>query len=480
MNDKKLVNLAIDFGTTNTLVAYFEDTPKLLSLPGISYRLGEIDLVPSIIGYSKGKSSLSAHLGQEAKKLPTRDTVRRMKLFVDSKRASRIHGEHVSFKDAIKDFYYNLISSLRYRYLQSEIDTIVFTVPVDSFDTYRSLIDEMCEEARIRKYQILDESTAAALGYEAAVSLENPYMVADFGGGTLDISIIKLGREGQNLKAKVLGKASAQLGGSDIDDWLLDDFIDRNNLGELRSRYYDDEDLRTAIEQAKVELCEQGKSNIFYSDKEGDFDLKNEYTIKDLERILNKNNFSSQIQEAIDNAIDQGYENGIKKADIVKVMLIGGSSRVKAFSDVFETNFGKKVEMGDPYGAVVRGAANFLNDRVVDDFLHHRYALEYLNEKTGFYDYEVIIEKGCKYPSQPIRRLIVTPFNGQKKVALKFFEISESKIADVKLDGVFFDEQGQMRASKIVDTNQTSIPLNPNNPEFINLDPPSKKGTRSP
>jgi len=59
MNDKKLVNLAIDFGTTNTLVAYFEDTPKLLSLPGISYRLGEIDLVPSIIGYSKGKSSLS-------------------------------------------------------------------------------------------------------------------------------------------------------------------------------------------------------------------------------------------------------------------------------------------------------------------------------------------------------------------------------------------------------------------------------------
>jgi len=470
------VNIAIDFGTTNTLVATFDDKPNILCLHGISYELCGIDMISSVVGYSKERDRSRVSIGKETEKLPDDNVVKRMKRLAATKRYKKILGKEISYRQATKDFLEHLVNALRYRFLQSEIGSIVFTVPVDSYDTYRATIDEVCEITRIYSYHVIDESTAAALGYEIPVSKDNPCMIVDFGGGTLDISVVVIGREGKIVKAKVLGKSGIQLGGSDIDEWILEDFIDQHGLQEFKGKFFDNEDLRKKSENAKLEMSSNNTAKLCHHDNEADFDLCSQYTPADLSRILNKNRFFIKVQESIDSAIEQCYENGVKKSDIGKVLLIGGSSQIPMFKQIFETNFGTRVAQGNPFDAVVRGAANYLNDRVVDDFLHHKYALQHLNTSTGCHDYEVIVDRGCKYPSPPVKKIVSTPFAGQNRVALRIYEISESKLEDNSLIGVDFAESGDLLVkhgtSKIL---LERVPLNSENPEFITLDPPSMK-----
>jgi molecular chaperone DnaK (HSP70) len=129
--------------------------------------------------------------------------------------------------------------------------SIVFTVPVDSFETYRLWLGQVCESLQVEQVRMLDEPTAAALGYGLAD--QETLLVIDFGGGTLDLSLVQLDRaqaqpkplgfilkwgqksfaeqSGQTPKtARVLAKAGQNLGGSDIDNWLVDYFAEAQGL----------------------------------------------------------------------------------------------------------------------------------------------------------------------------------------------------------------------------------------------------------
>lgn len=475
--EAETVNIAIDFGMTNTLVATFQDKPNILRLPGISYELSNIHLIPSAVGYYTEKGNTRTIIGAETSKLPESNIARRMKRLATSKRYKRILGKDVSYSQATKDFLEYLINSLRYRYLQREIGTIVFTVPVESFDTYRAIIDEVCENSRVYLYHVLDESTAAALGYEIPLSQDKPYMIIDFGGGTIDISVVKLTRIGTNFTVNVLGKSGATIGGTDIDDMILTDFVVSHGLKESLAKYSEDEILRRMVELLKIDVCNSGVGEINFTDHEGDFTIKAQYTLAQFNSILQKNRFNAMIQGVIDNALEMAYENGVKKSDIAQVLLVGGSSQIPLFVDVVNTNFPNKVMKQNPYGAVVRGAANFLNDKVMEDFLHHHYALQHLDKKRNVYDYEVIVPEGTKYPAKNIKRLIIAlPFSGQTRAALKIFEVGQYTIEEDILSGVSFDEEGNLiteREESDIETRR--VPLNNDATDFIVLDPPSVK-----
>jgi len=474
----KNVAIAIDFGTTNTLVATFEDTPTVMSLPGISMKISDIDLIPSALGYYSEKGKTQRCIGVETEKLSEKHIIRRMKRLATSTRYRKILGRDISYNQATKDFLDYLINAIRFRYLQSEIGTIVFTVPVDSFDTYRAIIDEVCEIALITNYHILDESTAAALGYETALSNDKPYMIIDFGGGTIDVSIVKLTRRDNEPAVKVLGKSGLNFGGSDIDDWIIEHFVSTNGLAANLSRYSEDEGLRKSIEKMKIDLCKTGCGEISFFDSEGDFSLSDKYDMTQLSEILAKNKFNTIIQNSIDNALDLAYENGIRKRDISQVLLVGGSSQIPAFKEIIEMNFPEKIRGNDPFGAVVRGAANYLNDKIVEDFLHHHYALQYLNQERNTLDYEVIVQQGTQFPAYNVQRMIIAlPYSGQTKAAIKVFEIARPKNQVYSLSGIYFDGDDNLVA-KISNTHASErrVQLNPNNPEFINIDPPSVKG----
>lgn len=474
----KKINIAIDFGTTNTLVATFEDIPTVMSLPSISRKVSDIDLIPSAIGYYSEKGKEQRCIGVETEKLSEKHIIRRMKRLATSSRYRKILGKDITYNKATKDFLDYLINAIRYRFSQSEIGNIVFTVPVDSFDTYRAIIDEICEKARISKYHVLDESTAAALGYEIALSNEKPYMIIDFGGGTIDASIVKLTRREKGFAVRVLGKSGTNFGGSDIDDWLLEDFIGKNGMTQNLSKYFSMESLKKNIEELKIEIGASDQGEISYYDMEGDFNLKGVYSSAQLSEVLNRNGFSAIIQNCLDNAIDLAYENGVKKRDIAEVLLVGGSSQLSQFQEIIETNFPGRVQACDPFGAIVRGAANFLNDKVVEDFLHHRYALQYLDTKRNLFAYETIIPEGTQFPAVNAKRLIVAlPYSGQKRANLSIFEIAEARISDSKPDRIYYDENDNLMIDRSSDSVIIrKVALNPNYQDFIEIDPPSIKG----
>ena len=70
------------------------------------------------------------------------------------------------------------------------VESLIFTVPVDSFEAYRNWLGEVCQSLEVEQVRMIDEPTAAALGYGMADA--EILLVVDFGGGTLDLSLVKL------------------------------------------------------------------------------------------------------------------------------------------------------------------------------------------------------------------------------------------------------------------------------------------------
>ena len=130
-------------------------------------------------------------------------------------------------------------------------DSLVLTVPVDSFETYRHWLGQVCQDLQVDQVRMIDEPTAAALGYGKAD--QDVLLVLDFGGGTFDLSLVQLNPSQQQTQplgfilkwgdknlaetskqrpqsARVLAKSGQNLGGTDLDNWLVDHFAKTQNL----------------------------------------------------------------------------------------------------------------------------------------------------------------------------------------------------------------------------------------------------------
>lgn len=115
-----------------------------------------------------------------------------------------------------------------------EPSLVIFTVPVGTFERYLDWFKDVAIELNLPTVKFVDKSTAAALGY----AVQRPgsiVLVADFGGGTLDLSLVRtspLGKDDVKLQAEVY------VGGEDIDRWIIEDYLvklnsDRKSIGEV-------------------------------------------------------------------------------------------------------------------------------------------------------------------------------------------------------------------------------------------------------
>ena len=240
--------LAIDFGTSNTCVTRTNPVTgqsETLNIPGLSQQIGtNPPLIPSLV-YVENAAEGKVLIGQQVRDRGY-DSKNDPRFFRSFKRGiganiqgflPELDGQVITFEQIGTWFLTNLISQL------GSIESLVLTVPVDSFESYRHWLGEACQTLPIEQVRILDEPTAAALGYGMA-GKEN-LLVIDFGGGTLDLSLVRLDasiqagktplgfllkfgqkslteKSGQKLKtARVLAKAGQNLGGTDIDNWLV-------------------------------------------------------------------------------------------------------------------------------------------------------------------------------------------------------------------------------------------------------------------
>ncbi|HSM81114.1 MAG TPA: Hsp70 family protein, partial [Nodosilinea sp.] len=242
--------IAVDFGTSNTVVARWNpvsDCPETVALPGLSLSLAAVPpLVPSLI-YVERPEAGGVVVGQAVcdRGLNIASDPR---FFANVKRGigaslqgflPDIDGVSLTFEQLGEWYLRSLLTQVRQ--VAGDDDSLVLTVPVDSFEAYRLWLSEVAASLDFKEVRLLDEPTAAALGY--GLSGEQTLLVLDFGGGTLDWSLVRLVAPAQKppvgflLKwrgqgaaqtsaqkpevARVLAKAGENLGGADIDQWLV-------------------------------------------------------------------------------------------------------------------------------------------------------------------------------------------------------------------------------------------------------------------
>ena len=487
--------IAIDFGTSNTTVAYWNETlsmAEIIEFDGISrkYRNPEKhdDIVtfciPSVINFHKKHILIGQEVfnkGKEMDKGTFKDIKRYIMKRKDLSRDTG-KGKKVSFYEAGEAFLKEIILKTK-NYLNNDIGEIVFTLPVDSFQYYQEWISELCRKVKIDRYRVIDEPTACALGYEANIRDNNISMVFDFGGGTLDVSIVKFEPSGNEKKSLVLGKAGASIGGIDIDGWILEDLLLQNDL-KLEEVQHIINLLLQNIEDTKIDLSFHNESSLsIFDDLRGTL-VTADYKRENFEDILKRNHLYSIIQETIDDALEEAALKGVRRRQIKEVLMIGGSSLIPSIRDLLEEKFGDRVKAFRPFDAVVKGGCFYAGGKSLDDYIKHDYCLKHWiwseDRRSGKYGYQPFIPKGTKYPAEEVAKFkIDAAVPGQKEVELMIFEVRANSSQKVKNEMIYNPETEKYEIKKInASGEEDRVIVNEKNPTFIKLDPPAKGGEK--
>nr|WP_239149595.1 molecular chaperone DnaK [Streptomyces sp. SID12501] len=242
-------------------------------------------------------------------------------------------------------------------YLGEDVSDAVITVPAYFDDSQRQATKEAGEIAGLKVLRIINEPTAAALAYGLDRGEEQTVLVFDLGGGTFDVSLLEIGDGVIEVKAT---NGDTQLGGDDWDQRIVDHLVKRfkGQQGiDLGSDKMALQRLREGAEKAKIELSSSSETtvNLPYVTASADGPLH-------LEEKLTRAQFQELTADLLDRCktpFSQAIKDaGVKLAAIDHVILVGGSTRMPAVSELVKELTGKEPNKGvNPDEVVALGAA---------------------------------------------------------------------------------------------------------------------------
>ena len=360
-----------------------------------------------------------------------------------------LDGETVTFERVGRQFLAETIAALRN--VPLPVDSLILTVPVDSFEAYRLWLGEACRFLHVDRVRTLDEPTAAALGYGLEDS--DLLLVVDFGGGTLDLSLVRLDRPGGTqplgfiLKwgekffdkqsgqrpnvARVLAKAGQNLGGTDIDNWLLDFFARERGLPKTAL-------TRRLAEKLKIQLSTRSPAREAYFDDETFESYTLELDRDRFDTILEANQFFDRFDGTLTRVLQEAKRQGIETKDIDAVLLVGGTARIPAVLDRVCRHFPvEKVRAERTFDAIAAGALQIDRGMEVRDFLYHSYGIRYWDRRNDRHSWHPIVRAGQPYPMEkPVELLLGASLENQPSVELVIGEMGEASAAmEVYFDG---------------------------------------------
>ena len=467
---------AIDFGTSNTAIARWNTVTQrgeLVKLPDISQQFGSrSSLIPSLV-YVENAALGQVIVGQAVRDRGL-DLTNDSRFFRNFKRGigtqiqgflPELDGVKITFEQIGEWFLRELITSIQ---AEAEIESLILTVPVDSFESYRHWLMGVCQSLAIAQIRILDEPTAAALGYGAAN--DKPLLVVDFGGGTIDLSLVQLSvdssPQGYLLKwgQKMLGKSTAQqkniarviakagdnLGGADIDNWLVDYFARTQGLPKSA--------LTTRLaERLKIKLSSATEAKEVYFNDETLETYSLSLSRDRLEKILEEQGFLQRLDELIDLLSQQVRRADLAITQIDSVLLVGGSVQIPAVQNWIKQYFDEeKVKRQLQLEAIATGALQVSQSMEIQDFLYHSYGIRYWNRKTNSHDWHPIIPSGQPYPmQQPVELVLGASTPNQTSIELIIGELKDTATTTE----VYFD--GDRLITRTLESNtNTAQPLN--------------------
>lgn len=488
--------IGIDFGTSNSVVAVWDpatESAHAIDVPGLAVAkvtAGQtMTVIPSLVHYAPDDANVTWYgsqvLDRNVNDHPS--TFRWMKRYIGDRASNprRVGTRRISPLDAGRDFLTAVVTAALAELGASADEEIAFSVPVESFEHYDNWLREVAESLGVRRFRLIDESSAAALGYGAHIQPGDVYVVFDFGGGTLDVSVVRIDEEGQDVgrRCRVLGKAGASVGGSTIDSWLFEEVLRRSE------RRDSDEDVRRlsqelllACEAAKEQLSESAEAVIAALDPESGRTLQATVTREELEELLDEKGVYTAITQALDRALLKANERGFGPDNVKQVLLVGGSSMIPSVQRTVRTKFGRdKVLLDRPLEAVALGAAAFVSGMDFFDHIQHTYAVRHVNAESGSYDFRTLVESGTSYPTEgPVASFTVKAiYDGQEELGLSIYELTEAVSSPGQATELVFDSSGAARMVSVsIDEakERRNFWMNEQSPTFLPADPPASAG----
>jgi molecular chaperone DnaK len=346
--------VGIDLGTTNSVVAVLEGGDPVVVANSEGSRT-----TPSVVAFARNGEVL---VGQPAKNQAVTNvdrTVRSVKRHMGTDWSIEVDGKKYTAPEISARILMKLKRDAE-SYLGEDITDAVITTPAYFNDAQRQATKDAGQIAGLNVLRIINEPTAAALAYGLdKADKEQTILVFDLGGGTFDVSLLEMGEGVVEVRAT---SGDNHLGGDDWDqrivDWLVEKFKATSGI-DLTKDKMAMQRLREAAEKAKIELSSSQSTSINLPYITVDADKNPLF----LDEQLTRAEFQRITQDLLDRTRKPFQsviaDTGISVSDIDHVVLVGGSTRMPAVTDlVKELTGGKEPNKGvNPDEVVAVGAA---------------------------------------------------------------------------------------------------------------------------
>ena len=343
--------IGIDLGTTNSCVAIMEGGEPVVIANAEGART-----TPSVVAFSKSGERM---VGQVAKRQaitnPDR-TIISIKRDMGTDKKVSIDGTDYT-PEMISAMTLQKLKADAEAYLGETVTQAVITVPAYFNDSQRQATKNAGTIAGLEVLRIINEPTAAALAYGVDKETSQKVMVYDLGGGTFDVSILDIG---DGVFEVMATNGNTRLGGDDFDErimnYLVSEFKKENGI-DLSSDKMAMQRLKEAAEKAKIELSGMTTSNINLP-----FITADATGPKHMDITISRakfNELTADLVEATMTPTKKALNDaGLTPAQIDKVLLVGGSSRIPAVQEKLKSFLGKEPHKGiNPDECVAIGAA---------------------------------------------------------------------------------------------------------------------------
>ncbi|MEW2355051.1 molecular chaperone DnaK [Spirillospora sp. NPDC029432] len=344
--------VGIDLGTTNSVVAILEGGEPTVIANAEGSRT-----TPSVVAFAKNGEVLVGEVAKRQAVTNVDRTIRSVKREMGTDWKTSIDGKDFT-PQQISAFVLQKLKRDAEAYLGEKVTDAVITVPAYFSDHQRQATKEAGQIAGLNVLRIINEPTSAALAYHLEKENEATILVFDLGGGTFDVSLLEVGDGVVEVKST---SGDNHLGGDDWDskvvDWLVERFKNANGV-DLAKDKMALQRLREAAEKAKIELSSSSETQInlpyITASAEGPLHLDEKLTRAEFQRM------TADLLERTKAPFQQVLKDAnIKLSDINQVVLVGGSTRMPAVSEmVKELTGGKEPNKGvNPDEVVAIGAS---------------------------------------------------------------------------------------------------------------------------
>ena len=346
--------VGIDLGTTNSVVGVIEAGRPIVIASSEGTRT-----TPSIVGFTKDAEIVIGDQARRQLVLNPKNTFFNLKRFVgrewdeldeisisvpynvksndlgNVRVLSPFTEREYAPEELVSSIIRKLINDAE-TFLSDTIDSAVITVPAYFNEAQRQATKDAALLAGIKVERILNEPTAAALAYGFEKSSSNNVLVFDLGGGTFDVSLLKISNGVFDVKATC---GDTQLGGNNFDskivDWLAERFLSIHKI-DLRRDRQALQRLTEAAEKAKCELSGLNKTKISLP-----FITTNEKGPLHIEEVIDRKLFENLCQDLLDRLLEPVQialdDSGWEPEDIDEVVLVGGSTRIPMVQQLVKT-----------------------------------------------------------------------------------------------------------------------------------------------